>query len=96
MAGYLIVMYERTIRGPYLQELAQLQAAMEDCIRKAHSEELRKASVMKDQNSFFKKKREESARIVAEATANINQILEPYERMLNRVMEIRADILRHG
>ena len=92
MAEYVTVMYERVDCGEYLEELEQLQETMEASLKEVLAENCRIENAAKNKKSFFKKKREESARIIAEAVANIDRITESYVRMLKRAFEIFGKI----
>ena len=96
MAEYVSVMYKRKDCGPYLNELKQLQETMEASLRKILAENARIDDAAKNQKSFFKKKREESARIMTEAMLNIDRITKSYVQMLKRAIEIYGKISQEG
>lgn len=94
MAAYLIVMYERTISGPHLEELADLQAAMEFCLSKLYDLECQRENSRKGMKSLFRKTREASTREVEEATKVINELIADFDRLVIRLKELHVVVQR--
>lgn len=92
MASYLIVMYERTVSSPHLEELSDLQEAMESCLSKLSDLEGQRENSRKGMKSLFRKTREASTREVEEATKVINELIAEFDRLVIRLKELRVAV----